>query len=872
MRRFIFFLMVGMLAMPGVLYALEGRITTVAGNGINIYAGDNGPAVQASLNVPRHVFVDGAGNSFISDWDNNRIRKVSPSGIITTVAGTGVPGFGGDNGLAVQAQLNGPSATYVDRDGNLYVCDTNNHRIRKIAANGVITTIAGTGVAGFSGDGGAASNARLHTPAGLFVGAQGIIYISDSNNQRIRKVDGNGIITTVAGNGVKGFAGDGGIATQASLNLPQGIYVDAGVIYIADRSNHRVRRVDTAGVMTTFAGNGASRFSGDFGPATQAALNVPVGVFLDGDKNLYIADRNNNRIRRVTSGGIITTVAGVDQSGVAGENAVAASAPLNLPNSVFVDFAGNLFVAEWGNNRVVQIEAVAGSSDAIVGVFGTDNEAPVLRSISVFNGSTGVAPKAINAAGLKFTANEPLDRTTVQTSVSAGSTVLSWRIVWAANSTRFTLLPNSGSALGFDQNYSVVISGVKDVRGNTSANLQINFTTKSQPIALPIISGIFPTQGPAGGGTLLTVTGDNFESGVLVLINGEPIRRIVSTTSNEVKVITPVGVPGVHDVTVLNVDGETAVLANAYTFVNVPPTILTVNPRSGSTAGGTEIFISGENFIQGVTVTVGGLPVTDIEVISDRLLSGLTPPSSTGSKTIVVVGVNNQRATLTGGFLYQTPPSDLLLPAKYKARIVVRVMQNGQIVPNVTLALFRSIAGRNRRVKWIGGSGTEGLITGDIREDPFGEFANRGASGMYRIVAVDEDLVPLGTWNSVPINGGYASEITLTVGGDALVTSETKQGAQTNASASLLPNFPNPFNPATQIAYELGQAGSVQLVIYNAIGQQVRILVDQHQALGRYRVIWDGKNTLGQALASGVYIYHLKTAQAVQTRRMLLLK
>lgn len=483
-----------------------------------------------------------------------------------------------------------------------------------------------------------------------------------------------------------------------------------------------------------------------------------------------------------------------------------------------------------------------------------------------------IGPKAINARGLIFSANESVDRATIEASVFSGDTSFLWRIAWAVNSTVFTLLPASGSELDFDTSYRVVLTGVQDLLGNRSADLQINFTTKPQPTTLPTISRIFPAQGSTGGGTELIVRGLNFDSDVLVTIGGTPVSRIVSNIPDEIKVITAPGVSGVRDVTVFNADGESAVLTDAYTFIDIAPAIRFMSPNSGSTVGGTEIVIVGENFILGTTATMGGLPITDLEFFSDRLLSGIAPPNSAGAKTVEVVGPNNQRATLVGGYVYKIPPPEALLPAKYKATVVAAVIQNGEPVLNVTLAFSRSISGRKGLARWFGSTGPDGRAVIDIREDPFGEFMKAGASGMYQIVAVDEDFLPLDTWHSIPIRGEYSTALTLTVGGVALVTDRTRLVDQTEMSTSLLPNFPNPFNPATQISYELAQAGSVQLVIYNTLGQQVRTLVDRHQALGRYHVAWDGKNSLGHALASGVYIYHLKTAQAVQTRRMLLLK
>ncbi|MGH2768211.1 MAG: hypothetical protein ACRDIF_04545, partial [Actinomycetota bacterium] len=222
------------------------------------------------------------------------------SGFISTVAGTGSSGYSGDGGPAASARMKGPRTLAVDSEGNIFIADTMNHRIRKVDSSGIITTVAGTGSAGYSGDGGPATKARLYWPHDVAVDASGNLYIADSANQVIRKVDPSGIITTVAGTGSAGYSGDGGPATGAKLNEPRGGAVDAaGNIYISDRRNHRIRKVDSSGIITTVAGTGSAGYGGDGGPATAAKLDGARGVGLDGSGNIYIADTGNHRIRRV---------------------------------------------------------------------------------------------------------------------------------------------------------------------------------------------------------------------------------------------------------------------------------------------------------------------------------------------------------------------------------------------------------------------------------------------------------------------------------------------------------------------------------------------------------------------------------------------
>ncbi|HXP09099.1 MAG TPA: hypothetical protein VN828_11415, partial [Acidobacteriaceae bacterium] len=261
-------------------------ISTYAGNGTAGYSGDGGAATSAQLHQTEGVTTDSAGNVFIADWTNNVIRKVAAgTGVITTVAGNGTAGFTGDGSAATSAELRGPTGVAVDNAGNVYIADQANNRVRKVAAaTGVITTVAGNGTAGYSGDGGAATSAAMYSPTDLTFDGAGNLYISDNANNRIRKVSiATGVITTVAGNGTAGFTGDGAAATSAELDAPAGLAFDkAGDIYIADALNNRVRKVAAGtGVITTVAGNGTAGFAGDGGVATSAELSTPARVALD---------------------------------------------------------------------------------------------------------------------------------------------------------------------------------------------------------------------------------------------------------------------------------------------------------------------------------------------------------------------------------------------------------------------------------------------------------------------------------------------------------------------------------------------------------------------------------------------------------------
>jgi sugar lactone lactonase YvrE len=284
---------------------LTGVITTVAGNGAKGYNGDSIQATDARLNLLSGVVVDNSGNLYIADRFNNRVRKVVLStGIITTYAGNGTASYSGDGGPATAAELNGPITAGIDTAGNLFIADYNNHRIRKIdALTGIITTVAGNGIGSYSGDGGAATAAELNGPYYVRVDAVGNMIISDDNNNRIRRVDAiTGIITTIAGNGVSGWTGDGGQATAAELNDPNGTCFDnSGNLIIADWGNNRIRKLDmSTGIITPIAGNGVGNFSGDGGAATAAELKGPSAMSVDATGNIYIADTHNNRIRKIS--------------------------------------------------------------------------------------------------------------------------------------------------------------------------------------------------------------------------------------------------------------------------------------------------------------------------------------------------------------------------------------------------------------------------------------------------------------------------------------------------------------------------------------------------------------------------------------------
>jgi hypothetical protein len=415
-----------------VRIAPTGTATIFAGNGKNVLAGDGGPATQASLARPRAVVCDAQDNVYIADLENNRIRKVSTTGTITTIAGGGPDvNMTPVEGVAATSTFISPNGLAIDAAGNLYTSDGNHARVRKIRTDGTVVTVAGNGVGGFSGDGGPATSASIGGTVGvvegLAVDASGNVYMADVN--RIRKVDPQGIIHTIAGSDTHGYSGDGGPAVNALLGQPLALLADSngnllidggnnvvrrisptGIIdtivgagafgfsgdggpaksatfkntwgialdhngntFVCDSQSFRVRKIDSSGTITTIAGNGKSNFSGDGGSATAATLDKPLMVALDGKNNLYIADSGNNRIRKVTPDGVISTFAGNGVGGFSGDGGPATAAMMNNPTSVAVDGANNVYVADEQNNRVRKVDAngristYAGTGDGGIG-------------------------------------------------------------------------------------------------------------------------------------------------------------------------------------------------------------------------------------------------------------------------------------------------------------------------------------------------------------------------------------------------------------------------------------------------------------------------------------------------------------------------
>jgi trimeric autotransporter adhesin len=330
-----------------------GTINTVAGRNIGGFSGDGGNPLDATINTPGGAAVDSSGNLYIADSGNNRIRKVS-SGTITTVAGSGLGGYSGDGGAATSAMLKQPASVALDSGGNLYIADQSNHVIRKVDTAGVITTVAGIGTPGFNGDNILATTAQLTLPGSIVVDSSGNLFISDSGNNRVREVvAATGLIQTVAGTGAPGSGGDSGPAASAQLSAPAGIALSGSDLYIADEGNNAIRKV-SGGNITTVAGTKAAGNEGDNGDPTKATLTNPVGLVADTAGNFYFSDPVHNRVRKV-SGGKITNSAGTGAAGYNGDGHSATATLLNGPQGLALDSSGNLYIADTRNHVIRKV-------------------------------------------------------------------------------------------------------------------------------------------------------------------------------------------------------------------------------------------------------------------------------------------------------------------------------------------------------------------------------------------------------------------------------------------------------------------------------------------------------------------------------------
>jgi uncharacterized protein (TIGR03437 family) len=755
----------------------SGIINTVAGNGQYGYSGDNGPATKAALLAPSSVTVDASGTMYIADSGNQRIRRVDPGGIITTIAGTGTAGFSGDGASATAATFSNPIAVALDASGAVNVADENNNRIRRFVVGGAVTTLAGMTTS--VGDGGQSPQATLVSPTGAAVDSAGNLYIADKSANRIRKVTPSGTISTVAGNGQTGGSGNNGPATSAALNAPQGVAVDsAGNLYIADTANNEIRRVDAAtGKITAFAGPGCcyagAGTGGDGGPATGALLLSPRAVAVDGpgnvyfvdqvringveegvavrrvttdgkiniwvgggpvtgftgdggsplkaelggslstaiaigpDNSLYIADTSNNRVRKVDSAGAsINTVAGNGQGSTSGDGGAATSAGVPGPESVAVDAAGNLYIGNGTNVRKVSpsgiIGAYAGNGQSgFSGDGGSATDASIAGAVglAVDSGNNlyiadvnnrrirlvqpAVRPAiTLSATSVNFTLASAGSTATTQTFTltNTGQGTLNWAA--AATTTSggawLSVSPASGSVLAGPNGTTVTVTAkpaglaAGDYYGQiqiTSPSAASQFQTITVRLTVqtagedpPAVAagGVlnaasYALQTPVAPGTLVSIFGSNFTDstsaliattfpwpnqlgGTSVTIGGEPV-PIYVVTAGQINAMLPFDLPVNTSLPLVVTRGNAVSAPEPVSLISSQPGVFT------QAANGLGIGVVVIAHADGSWVEVGGansakagdtlvIYCTGLGDVSPRVIAGLPVPPSPLSNTI----------------------------------------------------------------------------------------------------------------------------------------------------------------------------------------------------------------------------------------------
>ena len=482
------------------------RIHTIAGTGEPGHSGDGGPAVEAQLDIPLGVAVDHVGNLYIADYLNSRIRRVDTSGTITTIAGTGELNYGGDGGPAEKARLSFPSAVAADKNSNLYIADTGNHRIRRVDASGTITTIAGTGKRGYDFDG-PAVEAQLDKPSGVVVDEDGNLYIVGLYNFGIRRVDATGTMSGVPGSDEP----YDGPEDEFLYSRDRGLAVDnAGNVYIANIDNNYVRRVDASGTVSVIAGTKEPGYSGDGGPAVEAQLNFPAGLAVDNAGNLYIADAGNHRIRRVDTSGIITTIAGTGEPGYGGDGGPATKAQLSSPVALTVDGSGNLYVADLGNYRIRVLTQASPLSPP------TELTATVVS----YNG-VDLAWQDNSEGETGFRLQRRLDGSDDWVEIART----------AANTSAF-----SDTRVEPTTTYHYRVQAFDIIQSSAFSNQIRVRTLEVQP---PTLTQFSPIQGPAG--IRVTLTGTHLFEASAVRFNGVDAARFEVVSGTSIKSIVPPG-------------------------------------------------------------------------------------------------------------------------------------------------------------------------------------------------------------------------------------------------------------------------------------------------------------------------------------------
>ena len=891
-------------------------ITLIGGNGTAGYSGDSGPATAAELSNPDGLVIDTSGNIYVAEYGNNTIRKITPSGIITTYAGNGTPGYSGDGGPASAAKLSAPVKLAIDNVGNIYVADHGNNVIRKITPAGIISTFAGTGTAGFYGDAGPATNAKFNYPAGVAIDpvTQDLI-IADLDNYRIRRVSSStGIISTIVGNGTAGAIGDGGPATAAEVNGAFGVHVDmTGNIYIADAYNNKVRKITiSTGIITTIAGTGVASYDGDGIAATAAELNNPSGVYVDSVGNIYIGDQFNYRIRKINSAGIISTIIGNGVEGFSGDGGLATAAEVSSADEVFYNKNGNLVFTDDANNRIRELAPVSPITGITSICMGDTSELSDVSSGGTWSSSnTGVATinsftglvtgitagtsvisyilDSTSYATIVVTVNAAANAGTITgtTNVCVGSTItLSDTASGGVWTSTHTSIATIGSSTG-------IVTGVGS---GTDTVKYIVTNACGSATAIKIIT-VNPSPGPILGNTSLctgsstslsdTSSGTWSSSNSTVATIGSST-GIVTGVGVGTTTITDRGVSGCFVTIIVTVNsgvasiistnpkvcvGLTIPLSDATTggtWSSGSTTIATVGSSSGVVAGiasGTakiSYTLSGcsstiivtvypvPDPISGITtVCVGSTTSLSDTVTGGNWYSSNTTIATVGSSSGIVTGISPGTVTITN-YIGTSACSVSTIVTVNKSPTTI----NGILImcEGLTTSLSDTSSGgvwssSNTGIATVGSS--TGIITG---VNPGSSNITYSISGCYVIASVTVDAIPDVISGIKTICLGGTTSLSDTVGGGTWSSSNTSV-ATISGSGIVIGNSIG----TSTITYSLGTGCIVTTIV--TVNAGVSAIIPS----GAVSICLDGTTSLSDATTGGTWSSSNSTVAIVGT-------
>ncbi len=866
----------------------SGVISTIAGT--NIYNGERILASTARSNLPRNPAFDKHGNLFVAEQQGHRIRKIDRNGIITTVAGNGNEGFSGDGGSAIEAMISNPRAVAVDDTGNIYISDVGNIRIRKVDTNGIITTYAGTGESGYSGDGSAATLAKISFPYQLAIDKNSNIYFAEYGNDVIRKVDTNGIISTVAGNGTYGYSGDGSAATSAQLKSPLGVAFDSeDNMYIGDYDNNVIRKVDSNGIISTVAGTGTAGYSGDGGMATSANLYRPTALTVDLSGNIYFCDTYNEVVRRISKNGIISTIAGTGTQGYSGNGGAATSAKLYRPYGIAVDSLNNIYITDSWNYVIRKIDAsyhtLTGTpTNSDVGtttmtftasdrqggsatqsfalkVINT-NDPPVLASITNVTTNEDTA-KTVTLSGTDvdgdaLTYSAVSDTSAVTVSVSSATLTLAPAADWYGTST-ITAYVSDGTVKD-STSFTLTVTAVNDAPVITA----VTNDSTNEETEKAIVLDASDVDGDA-----LTYTATSDTSGVAVTISSDTLKltpalnytgtsvitvivsdnALTDTTKFEFKVINvndaPVLATVDDDSTQEDSDGKGLKLSasdvegDALTYSAVSDTTgLTVSVLNDSISlkpvpdyFGTSIvkaFVSDGQLSDSTTFTFKVLNIQDAPKAFEWMSTALDSINISQSNLADTYSLQWDASTDVDGdsihYLVSAKigvyPSELI----YDTTVTTLPLSYQEIVENV----FEGMPNERATVLFTV-SATDGIDTVKVTGDDRALFVNR-----YDYLSTEEGAIP--------------------------------------TEFALHENYPNPFNPTTTLRFDLPEVSDATVTIFNMLGQKIKTFNMNDTPAGYHSIKWNATNDYGDPVGAGVYLYQLRANQFVKTKKMVLLK